>query len=109
MGETFDLGIRRHNRTAQRLRRVGTLASELAKFSPDFVDDFPRRMIADAGPHDGVRRDVADFAEEPRNAISEHRKSHTGEPSEMPTRDYLVNATMLGFPAGKNPDSRFWG
>lgn len=76
MSDIIDRADRRRVRTAQYLRRVETLASELAKFSPDFVGDFLQRMIADAGPHDEVRRQMADFADEVRNAIPEHRERH---------------------------------
>jgi hypothetical protein len=80
MSDIVDRANRRRERTAQHRRRVETLASELAKFSPDFVHDFLQRMIADAGPHDQIRRDMADFADEVRNAIPEHRKRH-GRPA----------------------------
>jgi hypothetical protein len=68
---------RRRERTAQYLRRVETLASELARFTPDFVGDFLQRMIADAGPHDEIRRRIAEFADEVRHAITEHRERDT--------------------------------
>jgi len=68
------LGPPTRRRTLQHLRRVDTLASELAKFSPDFVDDFLQRMIADAGPHNEIQRDIAELADELRDAILEHRQ-----------------------------------
>jgi hypothetical protein len=77
VSDIIDRANRRRERTAQYLRRVETLASELARFSPDFVGDFLQRMIADAGPHDEIRRHMADFADEVRNAIPEHRERHT--------------------------------
>jgi len=70
MSDIVDGANRRRKRTPLHHRRVEKLASELAKFGPDFVDDFLRRMIADAGPNDEIRRDIADFADEVRDAIS---------------------------------------
>jgi hypothetical protein len=77
VSDIVDRANRRRARTAQYLRRVETLASELAKFSPDFVGDFLQRMIADAGPHDEIRRHIAEFADEVRQAIPEHREPDT--------------------------------
>jgi hypothetical protein len=76
MSDTLDRSNFRRKRTVQRRRRIERLASELAKFSPDFVDDFLQRMIVDAGPHDETRRDIADFADELRDAMPQHRKRH---------------------------------
>jgi hypothetical protein len=76
MSDTLDRSNFRRERTVQRRRRVERLASELARLSPDFVDDFLQRMIVDAGSHDEIRRDLADFADELRDAMPQHRKHH---------------------------------